>query len=254
MDFGTIIGLVVAFALMVITIAMGGPLVVFVNIPSVMVVILGTIACMFIAYPIPRLKSVAGLIKKVTTSQVRNPEEVMLLMKDMSNRARREGVLALEDVAETLDDPFLKRGIQMVVDGHDPGAIEDVLYNEVDKIAERHADGADIMETGSVLFPAFGMIGTLMGLVQMLQNLEDPTTIGPAMSVALLTTLYGCVIANIMCIPFQKKLNMRSKDELAEKHLIIQGLLSILAGESPRFLVDRLNAQLAPSERLQEAS
>ena len=141
----------------------------------------------------------------------------------------------------------------MVVDGHDPEAIEDVLYSELDKIEERHKVNIGLMEYLGSASPALGMIGTLIGLVQMLQNMTDPSSIGPAMAVALLTTFYGSVIANVFALPIAEKLKRRSTMELAEKALIAQGLLSILSGESPRFLIDRLNVQLPPSERFQEA-
>jgi len=253
MDLGTIIGLVVAFGLMVGGMLLGSSVIIFIDIPSVVIVIGGSTATLFVAFPTSTVKSAFKIVKNAFTTTPRSAEEVLQLMKEMSNRARREGVLALEDIAEGLDDPFLVKGIQMVVDGHDPSAIEEVLYNEIDKVSDRHSSGADFFETMSLISPAFGMIGTLIGLVQMLQKLDDPSAIGPAMAVALLTTFYGAVIANIFAMPIAKKLTVRSKEEVAEKMLVIQGLLSILAGESPRFLVDRLNAQLPPGERVKEA-
>jgi chemotaxis protein MotA len=254
MDLGTIVGLIVSLGLIVAAIILGGPFSAFVDVKSVLLVIGTTVCGMFVAYPARRVMGSFAVLKNALKNQSNNPEQVLQLMREMSSRARREGVLVLEDMANDQEDEFLKKGIQMVVDGHDPAAIEDVLYNEIDKIAERHSDGADFYESMGAFAPAFGMIGTLVGLVQMLQNLEDPTAIGPAMAVALLTTLYGALIANVFAIPVAKKLNVRSTAEVNEKTLIVQGLLSILAGESPRFLVDRLNAQLPPKERVQEAS
>ena len=254
MDLGTIVGLVVSAGLIIAAIVLGGPFSAFVDVKSVLLVVGTTICGMFVAYPGKRVTGALSVVKNAFRKRASNPEQVLQLMREMSSRARREGVLVLEDMANDQEDLFLKKGIQMVVDGHDPAAIEDVLYNEIDKISERHGDGADFFESMGAYAPAFGMIGTLVGLVQMLQNLEDPSAIGPAMAVALLTTLYGALIANLFAIPIAKKLKVYSAAEINEKTLIVQGLLSILAGESPRFLVDRLNAQLAPKERMQEAS
>jgi chemotaxis protein MotA len=229
-------------------------LLIFIDPPSLVIVGAGTIFIPLIAYPASEYKSaIFGLLKKAFKQDSSKSEELLTLMRQMSTRARREGVLALEDVARTQDDEFLKRGIQMVVDGHDPEAIEDVLYSELDKIEERHKVGIGVFEYMGGASPALGMIGTLIGLVQMLQNMSDPSAIGPAMAVALLTTFYGSVIANVFCILVAEKLKRRSTLELAEKALIAQGLLSILSGESPRFLIDRLNVQLPPAERFQEA-
>ena len=253
MDLATIIGIVAAFVLMVAAILIGGPLGAFIDYPSILLVLFGSVAIMAVGYPGSHLKNAVKVVMNAIRTSPRSPDQVLQLMREMSSRARREGVLVLEDMANDQEDPFLKKGIQMVVDGHDPSAIEEVLYNEVDKITERHKSGAGFYEDLGAFAPAMGMIGTLIGLVQMLQNLSDPSAIGPAMAVALLTTLYGAVIANVVALPIAKKLKIRSDEEVAEKMLIVQGLLSILAGESPRFLVDRLNAQLPPSERLSEA-
>jgi chemotaxis protein MotA len=254
MDLATIIGLVAAFALMIAAILLGSPLETFFDMPSVLLVIFGTFAILAVGFPFAHMKNAVKVFKKCIKTEPRSPEQVLQLMREMSSRARREGVLVLEDMASEQEDEFLKKGIQMVVDGHDPSAIEEVLYNEVDKISERHKSGADFFEQFGTFAPAMGMIGTLIGLVQMLQNLDDPSAIGPAMAVALLTTFYGAVLANVIALPLANKLKIRSSEELAEKMLVVQGLLSILAGESPRFLVDRLNAQLPPGERLSEAS
>ncbi len=254
MDLATIGGLVATGLLIIGAILIGSPLSIFVDIPSVLMVVLGSITIMFVCFPAGHVKNALSVVRKALFIETRNPEQVLQLMREMSARARREGVLVLEDMASDQEDEFLKKGIQMVVDGHDPSAIEEVLYNEIDKITERHKDGADFFNQWGTYGPAMGMIGTLVGLVQMLQALDDPAAIGPAMAVALLTTLYGSILANVVALPIAHKLQVRSSEELAEKNLIVQGLLSILAGESPRFLVDRLNAQLPPSERLSEAS
>jgi chemotaxis protein MotA len=253
MDIATIAGLIAAGVLMCAAILQNGSLLAFFDLPSVLLVLFGTVAIMFVGYPAGTVKNAFKVVMHAMRNTPRSPEQVLQLMREMSSRARREGVLVLEDMANDQEDAFLKKGIQMVVDGHDPSAIEEVLYNEVDKITERHKEGSGFFEDLGAFAPAMGMIGTLIGLVQMLGKLDDPSAIGPAMAVALLTTLYGAVIANVFALPVARKLKLRSGEEVAEKLLIVQGLLSILAGESPRFLVDRLNAQLPPTERLSEA-
>jgi len=255
MDLATVIGLVLAFGLLLAAILVGGPLSAFIDVASLLVVGFGSIAALMIAFPGGQLKGVAGVLRQAFFSTKSNPDKIMTLMREMANRVRKEGgLLALEDMVQDVEDDFLKRGVQMLVDGHDPKAIEEILYTEVEKIGDRHDTNADIFEALGAYAPAFGMIGTLIGLVQMLQNLDDPSAIGPAMAVALLTTFYGSVIANIFAIPIAKKLKLRSAEEVSEKMLMAQGLLSILAGENPRFMVERLNVQLPPVQRMQEAS
>lgn len=255
MDKITAVGLVLAFMLIVAAIATGGPLMAFVDVPSMLIVVFGSVAALMVAFPGPRLKGMPGVLKHAFFTEPRNPEQILTLMQEMASRVRREGgLLALEEVASELDDAFLRRGVQMVVDGYEPQAIQEVLFLEVEKIGDRHTQGAEMFEALGAYSPAFGMIGTLVGLVQMLQALDDPSAIGPAMAVALLTTFYGSVIANVIAIPIAKKLEIRSEEEIAEKTLMAHGLLSILSGENPRFMAERLNVQLPPGRRLQEAS
>jgi len=254
MDLASVGGLLFAGTLTIVAILMGSPLKTFYDLPSILMVVLGSFGIMAVCFPMGSMKDIPKVIKKGFMHKSKPPDQILQLMREMSSRARREGVLVLEDMASDQDDDFLKKGIQMVVDGHDPSAIEEVLYNEIDNMASRHKDGADLMDQMGTYAPAMGMIGTLVGLVQMLQSLDDPASIGPAMAVALLTTFYGAIMANMFALPLAHKLKMRSAEEIAQKTLVVQGLLSILAGESPRFLVDRLNAQLPPGERLKEAS
>ena len=255
MDLVTVLGLVFAFGLILAAILVGGPLGAFIDIPSVLIVGFGSVAALMIAFPGGQLKTMPIVLKNAFFAKKREPEKIMTVMQEMSNRVRKEGgLLALEDMAGNLEDEFLKRGVQMIVDGYDPQAIQEVLYLEIDKISERHGAGADMFDALGAYAPAFGMIGTLVGLVQMLQNLEDPSAIGPAMAVALLTTFYGSVLANVIAIPLGKKLQLRSAEEVAEKTLMAHGLLSILVGENPRFMAERLNVQLPPPQRIKEAS
>ena len=250
MDLATIGGLVVTVGLIVAAILMGSSLGIFVDVPSMAIVIGGTIGVIFIGFP---AKQVIGAMKAGKAAVFAKPvamKEVITLLSELSNRARREGLLSLESAAQETDDDFMKRGLLMVVDGHEATAIEEVLFDELEKIEERHKGAANVWDSIGAYGPAMGMIGTLVGLVQMLQNLSDPSAIGPAMAVALLTTFYGSLLANIVGIPIANKLKMRSAQEIAAKTVVAQGLLSILNGENPRFMVDRLNASLPPANRV----
>jgi chemotaxis protein MotA len=251
MDLSTILGMIFATVVLMAAISYGGPLVSFADMTSFLIVILGSSCAVSICFPPNTLLNIPKVMKKAFTFTPRDPKAILATLQEMSNRARREGTLSLEEFITQLDDDFFARGIQLVVDGHEPQAIEDILYTEIEKIEERHKTGIDIMETMGNLAPAFGMIGTLIGLVHMLREMDDPSKIGPAMAVALLTTLYGSVIANVFAIPVSKKLKFRSVEEVQEKQLIAKGILSILARESPRFLVERLNIQLAPGDRVE---
>jgi chemotaxis protein MotA len=250
----TIGGVIAAVVIIVGAIVIGGPIGAFIDIPSILVVVGGTVACLFVAFPARLLLATGKVAKAAITSKPKRASEMLRMIQEMANVARRDGVLALESMSANLDDDFVRKGVELVVDGHGPEAVEEVLFTEIDKVEERHALGADIFETVGAISPAMGMIGTLIGLVQMLQNLSDPSNIGPAMAVALITTFYGALIANVVAIPVAKKLRSRSKQEVDEKTLVANGLIAIVKGESPRFVLDRLNASLPPADRLREAS
>jgi chemotaxis protein MotA len=254
MDLATILGLVAAFTLLVISILLGGSLLSFIDIPSVVVVIGCTTAALFIGYPGGVVLNALKAAKTAFFAPSYDPGKTIELLADLSNRARREGLLSLEAAAEQADDDFLKRGLLMMADGHEASTIESVLFDEIGKIEERHRGSVGVFDAMGAYGPAMGMLGTLIGLVLMLGSLEDPSTIGPKMAIALLTTFYGAILANLVGIPIANKLKVRSAQEIAHKELIAAGLLSILAGENPRFMVERLNATLAPSQRFEEAA
>ncbi len=254
MDLATIVGLLAAFGLICGGILLGSPLMTFFDPPSVIIVMGGCLSLMFVCFPGGEVKRATAAAKAAFTTRISEPQETIKLLADLSRRARREGLLSLESAADEATDDFFQRGLRLVVDGPDASVVEEVLFGELDKIEERHKKGIDFWDTLGMLAPAMGLIGTLIGLVQMLQQMEDPAKIGPAMSVALLTTFYGAIIANVVAIPLSIKLKVRSKDEIADKTLVAQGLLSILAGENPRFMVERLNATLAPELRWEEAA
>ena len=248
-DLATIIGLVlgVFFFLFSIIVDKGvSGIAAFWNVPSVMITMGGTIASTMINFPMNKfvgaLRASAIAFKVV----LMNEGEVIKEIIRLSNVARKEGLLALEEAAEAIEDDFLKKGVLLIVDGTDPELVRSILETELSFIETRHRDVQGVWSQMGALAPAWGMIGTLVGLINMLGNLNDPSSIGPAMAVALLTTMYGSIMANFICIPFAGKLSVRSNEELLMKEVMIEGLLSIQAGENPRVIEEKLKAFLSP--------
>lgn len=205
MDLSTILGMLICFTVVTFAITIGGPLAGFIDPTSILVVICGSIAAVATCYPMSTLKFFPKIFSNALTFTPRDTKGLLEMLQTMSNRARREGTLSLEEFVTSIDDDFFSRGVQLVVDGHEPQAVEDILYLEISKIEERHELGIGMFDDLALLAPAFGMIGTLIGLVHMLGQLDDPTKIGPSMAVALLTTLYGSLISNIFALPVAKK-------------------------------------------------
>ena len=251
MDIATIAGIISAFGLVISAILMGGGLSLFINVQSLMIVVGGTLGATLINYPLKDVLKVMSVVKNAIFPGKHTAQELIVNFVTLSSQARREGILALEPAIKEMDDEFLSKGLQLSVDGLEPQAIQAILETEVEHIQERHKLGADIFATMGTFAPALGMIGTLIGLVQMLQTMDDPSTIGPAMAVALLTTFYGAIIANIICNPISGKLRNRSTEEVLAKDLMVEGIMSIASGENPRILEQKLNAFLAPPQRQQ---
>ena len=249
MDFATIIGVVFAFGMILMGIMAGGPLSLFVNVPSLLIVVGGTFGIIFINYPLRDVFGLAGVVKNVFFAQSRDAQGLIPTFVDFATRARREGILALESAANELQDAFFKQGLELVIDGLEPQAIREILETEIEHIEQRHNKGADILNALGTFAPAMGMAGTLIGLVQMLQSMSDPSTIGPAMAVALITTFYGSILANMIALPMAGKLTMRSREEALEKGMIIEGIMSISAGDNPRIVERKLHSYLAPGMR-----
>lgn len=249
MDFATILGVISAFGLVCIAIVMGGGVQLFINVPALMIVVGGTLGATMISYPLRDVFGVFNVVKKTLFTKNISVNELIKRFIVFSKKSRKEGILALEDEVKGVADGFLKKGIQLSIDGLEPQDISDVLETEVDFIRSRHQMGAEIFTTMGTFSPALGMIGTLIGLVQMLQTLDDPGSIGPAMAVALLTTFYGSIIANIVCLPIAGKLRTRSKEEVLAKEMSIQGIISISNGDHPRILEQKLLAFIPPNQR-----
>ncbi|HIQ36994.1 MAG TPA: motility protein A [Desulfocapsa sulfexigens] len=249
MDIATILGLVVALGLMLMAILQGGPLGIFINVPSGLIVGGGTIGVALVHYPLSDIMGAVAIAKKTVLNKDESPHKLIVQLMEFANKARKEGILSLQGMMDTVDDEFLVKAMQMAVDGQEPETLRSMLSTEVEYLQERHDKGQDIFVSLASYAPAMGMVGTLIGLVQMLMNMSDPDSIGPAMAVALLTTLYGAVLANVFFAPMAGKLSNRSASETLIKNLVIEGMQSILSGENPRIMEQKLHAFIAPKLR-----
>lgn len=249
MDLATIIGIFLAFGLVISAIMMGSSLFVFVSIPSALIVVGGTLGATLINYPLGHIVGVVGVVKNAFFTKLEGPSETIGKFLEYANRARKEGILSLEPLLKEIDDEYLRKAMQLTVDGVEPQMIQEIMQTEIDYLQERHETGADIFAAMGTYAPALGMIGTVIGLVQMLQSMDDPGSIGPAMAVALITTFYGAVLANLVFNPISGKLRTRSKEEILLRELALEGILSISKGENPRIIEEKLNGFLPPKMR-----
>ena len=253
MDIATVIGLVLCVVLIIGSIFVGGgDLMSFIDIPSLLVVCGGAVAACLIAFPLKSIFGGFGVVMKVFLNKVDDVKSIIDQIVALAETARRDGLLALESKMEEVEHPFIKMGVQLAIDGSPPEVIEDLLRTEVDSIATRHSEGKGLMDQAGRFAPAYGMIGTLLGLVMMLSNMSDPSSIGAGMAVALLTTLYGAIVSNCAFIPFAEKLAFYNKRELLSREIIIRGILAIQSGENPRVIQQKLSAFLPPKQRVTE--
>ncbi len=251
MDIATILGIISGIILIASAILMGGEFSIFINVPSMMIVAGGTIAATLIAYPLKEVLGVLRIGMKVFITSKQNYIGIIQELRRVALLAKQKGVLALEAEAKKVKHPLLKQGLSMISDGIPRNSMLRILSTQITNVQNRHKVGRAIfMEMGKYA-PAFGMVGTLIGLVQMLAGLEDPSTIGPKMAVALITTFYGALLANLFFIPMSTKLKRRSETETLEMQLIIEGLLSIQEGENPNIMVDKLKVFLDRQLRAQ---
>ena len=247
MDIATSVGIVVGFALVIGSILMGGTLGSFINGPGLLIVVGGTLAATLISEKLDVFIGAAKVALQAFFSPTIAVDKTIDHLTALAARARKEGVLALED--EEFTDPFLGKGIRLAVDGLPPEEIHSALVAEMRSLRERHRVGQRIFKFMASTAPAMGMVGTLIGLVQMLQTLDDPDSIGPAMAVALLTTLYGAILAFMVFGPIADKLECRTKDETRNMAVVIEGLDGVVKSENPRTIRDKLEAFLAPTQR-----
>ncbi|MCX7710675.1 MAG: motility protein A [Clostridia bacterium] len=249
MDKATLIGIISGIAMIIIPVIMGGGPMAFFDLMSIFIVLGGGMAATLISYKLSEVTNIMKITAKAFKASETNPEDLIRLLVDLSQMARREGLLALEAQQEKISDEFIKQSLMLVVDGMEAEVVKETMEMELDSISARHTTGQALFKTMASLFPAWGMIGTLIGLVQLLKSLSDPSKIGPAMAVALITTFYGSVLANLVCTPIANKLAIKSKEEILQKQLILAGVLSIQAGESPKILEQKLKTFLSPEQK-----
>lgn len=250
MDLATLIGLISAFGIVLASIILGGSAGTFVNVPSLMVVFGGTIAVTMVKFSLSKFLGATSVAVKAFLHKPTSPEDLIQESVELAKAARQGGLLALED--KEIADDFMKNGLGLLIDGHPADVVRAMLQKDLNQTLKRHSDGQDIFKAIGDVGPAMGMIGTLIGLVQMLSNMDDPKQIGPAMAVALLTTLYGAILATMFALPIADKLSVRSREENTSKSLIIDALLAIQGGQNPRIIASMLEAYLPRSKRSEE--
>jgi chemotaxis protein MotA len=252
-DLATLLGILVATGLVVSSILMGGSGSWFISYPSLMIVLGGTMGATLINYPLADVISVFKVTKNAFRAKSYQPIALIPKMVEFAKKARREGILSFEGQLKEINDPFMVRCMRMAIDGMESESIEEVLNTEIMWLEERHRLGAEIYSTMGSFAPAIGMLGTIIGLVQMLMQMSDPTAIGAPMAVALLTTFYGTLLANLLFLPISGKLKVRSRQEILAKQMVLQGILSIQAGDNHRIVEQKLKAFISPKARRQGA-
>lgn len=251
MDLATLLGMVGAILIVLAAILTGGSALVFINIPSILIVLGGTFAVVMIKFSLKHFFGAFKVAVRAFIFKLESPDELITQIVELANIARKEGMLALEE--QEISNPFLNQGIQMLIDGNDREVINTVMTKDLQHTVDRHKWGAKVFSATGDVAPAMGMIGTLIGLVQMLSSMDDPKAIGPAMAVALLTTLYGAMLANMIALPIADKLELRKREESIVKAICIDGVLAIQEGQNPRIIESMLKAYLAPSQRNDDA-
>lgn len=249
MDIGILIGFIGTWALIGWAMLAGGKISVYIDVPSLILVVGTCTTVIFFAYPIGNVKSLVGVVKKAFFFKAFDLEKVIADMVSFAEIARRDGILSLEAAVKEIEDDFIVQGIQMAVDGTDPELIEQIMETDLENLVERHEVGKAMIDGIVKYAPAFGMIGTLVGLVAMLSDLSDPSSIGAGMAVALLTTMYGAMVANAVGGPIADRLSVRSSEEVLYKTIIIKGVMSIQQGDNPRVVESKLSTFLPPSMR-----
>lgn len=249
MDLSTILGIVAGILCLGLGMASGGSLAIFWDPPSIAITLGGSLAAMLINFPLSQFVTAWKAVRWAFFDRTFSPEKIINSLVGYAEKARREGLLALEDEVSN-EDAFLKKGIQLVVDGTDPELVKSIMEIEIAFLENRHKSNQQFFETWGSVAPSFGMAGTLIGLIQMLRSMaEDLSALGPAMAVALITTLYGVILAYLIFLPLAGKLKIRSREEIILRQVMVEGILSIQAGENPRIVEEKLKSFLSPAQR-----
>ncbi|PLX65941.1 MAG: motility protein A [Denitrovibrio sp.] len=249
MDIATLVGTIVAYALIFAAIIMGAGIAPYIDVPSILIVFGGTFGIIMMSYPMDKAMAIMKFTGRAFKYPLDDAATLIAQLVEFAVKARRDGILSLESAEDEVSDEFLRKGIRLAVDGTEPEVIKNILETELDYMVQRHKAGQGVMGIVVEFGPAMGMIGTLIGLVAMLQSMEDPSSIGPAMAVALLTTMYGAMFANLFGGPYKAKLEYRSSQEQLIREIMIGGIMAIQAGDNPRIVEQKLNAYLSPKER-----
>ncbi|MCG6200463.1 flagellar motor protein PomA [Psychromonas antarctica] len=247
MDLATLIGIIGSFGFVIMAMMMGGTVGMFVDVTSILIVFGGSLFVVMMKYNLAQFLGAVKIAAKAFMFKSDSAEELITKSVEMADAARKGGFLALEEAE--IRHPFMQKGVDMLVDGHDADVVRATLENDIRLTSDRHEVGAEIFKQFGDVAPAMGMIGTLVGLVAMLSNMDDPKSIGPAMAVALLTTLYGAMVANMVCIPISDKLKLRSAEEKLNRSLILDAVLGIQDGQNPRVIEGVLRNYLPESKR-----
>ncbi|MDX1451204.1 MAG: flagellar motor protein PomA [Oleiphilaceae bacterium] len=247
MDLATLIGMLGGFGIVIFAMVLGGSVGMFVDVPSILIVLVGSTLVCLMKHPIGQFLGAGKTVAKAFMFKLDSPEELIESVTELADAARKGGLLSLE--GKEIPNEFLKKGIGLLIDGHDSDVVKTVLLKDKNMAVERHKTGAGVWQALGDIGPAMGMIGTLIGLVAMLSNMDDPKSIGPAMAVALLTTLYGAMLANMVAIPFADKLKIRMNEEDMIKSMAIDAVLAIQAGQNPRVIEGMLRTYLPEGKR-----
>ena len=247
MDLATLIGLIGAFAFVIMAMVLGGSIGMFVDTQSILIVLCGSLFVALMQYSVGQFLGATKIAVKAFMFKNDNPEDLIAKIVEMADAARKGGFLALEEME--VDNTFLRKGVDLLVDGHDADVVRATLQKDIALTNERHEQGISIFKALGDVAPAMGMIGTLIGLVAMLSNMDDPKSIGPAMAVALLTTLYGAILANMVMLPIAAKLGLRKDEEKLNRRLILDGVLAIQDGQNPRVIDSYLKNYLNEKKR-----
>ena len=249
MDIATIVGVILGLMLILAAVLLGGSIGAYIDVPSAVMVIGGGIAATVASFPLAHLLKFPKVFAQTLRTESTDPRSLIRDMVRFAEVARRDGILALESLTGEMSDPLMVTGVKMAIDGTDPDLIQQIMDQDLENTLARHASGKGLLDALGRYAPAFGMIGTLVGLVAMLANMEDPSTIGAGMAVALLTTLYGAIMANVFCLPLADKLAFKNEQEFLLKSIIIKGVMSIQAGDNPRVVEQKLKTFLPPALR-----
>ena len=252
MDLGTVIGIVLIMALLMGAMAMGVGVGAYIDIPSVLIVVGGSIGALMVSFKPSQMKSFTKIFMKAIKPGEEDIGELIKKLVEFATKARQDGILAIESEVNNEENEFLKKGLSMAIDGSEPDTIRELLEIEMEQTSTRHKINGSIFSQWAGLAGAMGMVGTLIGLVAMLLNMADPSAIGPSMAVALLTTMYGAIIGNVFGTPIYNILNIRNDEETKVKEMILSGIMSIQSGDAPRVLEAKLLSYLAPADRVSQ--